>query len=243
MSITKFFILFCAFGILSDVYTQTSEYGNLKIYSREPYLSSFGYYSGSHRMPSNFSPSRLDYNGISYTTLYDISNIGNFVINNNSEVRITLDGIFRIGAALAKSNFQNDNGLFPNSSITYYQLNLDFFTLSINPEYTFIFKHGFAVTAHFGIDLINIGGSVSLLEKGNTLKHSVGQFNLVPLAFRPAAYVDLGNSGIGIGAYINPSNILSFRYTSEELYSDDKWGFKTFDDFFKRYEFQIIFTF
>ncbi|AFH48679.1 Hypothetical protein IALB_0967 [Ignavibacterium album JCM 16511] len=223
---------------------QTSEYGNLKIYTREAYLSSFGYYSGSHKLPTGIAPSRFDYHGIAYTKDYDISNIGNILINNYSEIRFTLDGIFRFGLAMGTAVLSSEGELpFPQNEIKYYEVNMDFFTISLNPEYTIILRDGYAITAHFGIDLINIGGTASIPDKGDLLKYSVGQFNLIPLAFRPAIYFDFGNSGLGIGAYINPSNILSFRYTSEDLYPDDKWGIKTFDNFFKRYEFQIIFTF
>lgn len=233
-------ILFLSCNLLRG---QTSEYGNLKIYTREAYLSSLGYYSGSHLLPAQLNPSRLDYSGIGYTNDYDILNIGNIVLNNFSEIRFTLDGIFRIGFGFAKINLDSLNEFFPEKQIQYYQLNLDLFTLSLNPEYTLIFKHGYAITTHFGIDLINVGGNISVLQNGNLLKHSVAQMNLVPLAFRPAIYFDFGNSGLGIGAYINPLNILSFRYSSKDLYPEDKIGIKTFDDFFRRYEFQIIFTF
>lgn len=223
---------------------QTSEYGNLKIYTREAYLSTFGYSSGSHKMPAGVTPSRLDYNGVAYTTDYDISNIGNVPINNYSEIRFTLDGIFRLGVAMGSSTISSEEELhYPRTEVRYYRIDLDFFSLSLNPEYTIILKDGYAITAHFGIDLINVGGTVCILDRGNLLDHSVGQFNLIPLAFRPAVYFDFGNSGLGIGAYLNPTNMLSFRYTSEQLYPDDKWGVKTFDNFFRRYEFQIIFTF
>lgn len=243
----KTILIFIVLDVLIINFTenaQTSEYGNLKIYTREAYLSSFGYSSGSHKMPEGVTPSRLDYNGISYTTDYDISNIGNIPINNFSEIRFTLDGIFRLGIAMGSSLISSEEELlYPKTEVRYYRVDIDFFSLSLNPEYTIILKDGYAVTAHFGVDLVNIGGTVSILDKGNLLDHSIGQFNLVPLAFRPAVYFDFGNSGLGIGAYLNPTNILSFRYTSEKLYPDDKWGVKTFDNFFRRYEFQIIFTF
>jgi hypothetical protein len=244
MEIKNYIITIFVFLLTTFLYAQTSEYGNLKIYSREPNLSSFGYYSGSHKLPNGITPSRIDYHGISYATDYDITNIGNILINNFSEIRFTLDGIFRSGLAMGSTSIGSDGELvFPQNEIKYYQINMDFFTLSINPEYTIILKDGYAITAHFGIDLVNIGGTVAILDKGKLENYSVGQFNLIPLAFRPAIYFDFGNSGLGIGAYINPSNILSFRYTSESLYPDDKWGVKTFDNFFRRYEFQIIFTF
>lgn len=236
-------IIFLIFFLTVISFPQTSEYGNIKIYTREPHLSSFGYYTGSHRLPSFTGNSRLDYNGISYTSDYDLTNIGNIVFGNNSEFRVTLDGIFRIGIGLGNTSLIDSLGKFPDNNVKYYQASIDFFTLKLNPEYTLIFKHGYSVTIYFGIDLINIGVTGSFLDGGEVIKHSVAQANILPIAFRPGVFFDFGNSGLGIGAYINPTNILAFRYTSEELYPDDKWGFKSFDNFFKRYEFQIIFTF
>lgn len=236
-----FLIIFSFSNIF--LYSQSSEYGNLRIYTREAYLSSIGYYSGSHTLPVGIDAGRINFSGIVYTHNYDLSNMGSIYINSFSEIRFTLDGLFKIGVAYGSINTDSDDNVFGTNNIKYYQANLDFFTLSINPEYTFIFKHGYALTIHFGIDLVNIGGTASIFEGDQILERSVGQINLIPLAFRPAFYFDFGNSGLGIGAYINPKNILSFRYSSEELYPNDKWGIKTFDNFFKRYEFQIIFTF
>jgi hypothetical protein len=228
---------------ISKIYCQTSEYGNLKVYTREPYLSSFGYYSASHQLPADMG--RLDYHGISYTYDYDMSTIGNFVINDNAEFRITLDGIFKFAVGYGNKKFESDNNVFPYQNINYYLIDFDFFTFSLNPEFTFILQDGYAATIHFGVDIVNIGAKVGVLESDikDLTKYSFGIINLVPLAFRPAAYFDFGRTGLGLGAYINMTNILGFRYNSADLYPDDKWGIKTFDNFFRRFEFQIIFTF
>ncbi len=239
-----YFFIFLIISIFSgENFSQTSEYGNLKIYTRETSLSSIGYYSASHLLPKDFG--RLDYQGISYTSDYDISSIGYIVLNDNAEIRFTLDGLFKFGIAYGNKKLENDTELFPNKNLKYYLVDFDFFTLSLNPEFTFIFSDGYAATVHIGFDLVNLGGKVGVFETNmeDLPDYSFAVVNIIPLAFRPAAYFDFGRAGLGVGALINMINVLGFRYTSEKLYPDDKWGIKTFDDFFRRFEFQIIFTF
>lgn len=229
--------------ILSTLsYSQTPSYGNLEIYTREVNLSSIGYFSGSFQLPDFLNRDRIDFNGLNYTYQYDVSNLGNVALTNNSELRVMLEGIFKVGAAIGEKSVHGTDDFYPSSNIKYYLANLDLFTLSVTPKYTVILDNGYAVCAYLGIDIINLGGSLAVLDQGVIDKHTVGVANIVPLTFRPAVFFDFGRSGVGIGAYINAVNILNYRVSMSHLYPDER-GLYSFDSFFRKFEFQLIFTF
>ncbi len=221
---------------------QTPAYGNLEIFTREAYLSSFGYFSGSFELPDFYNRDRINFSGINFTHQYDMANLGNVNIDDRTEIRFMLEGILKIGGAIGEKSVVHFEEFYPTNKLKYYLLNLDVFTMSVTPEFTYILDNGYAITVHLGIDLLNIGGSLAILDKGKMDKHTVGIANFIPLTFRPAVFFDFGRSGLGLGAHINTVNILNYRVSMYSLYPEER-GFYSFDSFFRKFEFQIIFTF
>ncbi len=236
-------ILLVTFHFFSALlYSQTSEYGNLEVYSRETVFSTFGYFSGSFPLSEYVGGERIDIHGLNYTNYYDISNIGRFVPSNELEIRLLLKGAFKIGGGLGETTIDNSSGLYPSEQVKYYMINIDLFTLSFQPEITYVFKDGYALTLFMGLDIINCGGNVALLEEGVLSKHTVASINIVPLCFRPGIFFDFGRSVIGIAGQINTTNIFEYRVLGKELYPG-MTGAKSFDAFIRKFEFQIIYTF
>ena len=118
----------------------------------------------------------------------------------------------------------------------------DFFTLSFQPEITYVFNDGYAATVFLGFDFINVGGSASILESGDIKKHTIGVINVVPLGFRPGAYFDFGRSALGISFFINSRNLLEYRILSKDIYPGLS-GVQSSEAFVRRFEFQILYTF
>lgn len=226
----------------SSTYSQTSEYGNLEVYSRETVFSTFGYFSGSFPLSEYVGGERLDINGINYTNYYDLSRIGRFVPSNELEIRFSLKGAFKIGGGVGEKVINNSSGSYPSENLKYYMVNIDLFTLSFQPEITYVFKDGYALTFFMNFDLINLGGNVALLEDGVLSKHTVASVNIAPICYRPGLLFDLGRSAIGIAGQFNASNLFEYRILGKELYPGIS-GAKTFDTFIRKFEFQIIYTF
>lgn len=188
-------LLLCLFNLSTIVYAQIPGYGNLEVYTREAYLSSVGYFSGSFQLPEYLNEERIDFNGMNFTHQYDLANLGNINLNDRTELRFMLEGLIKIGAAIGERNIQDTLQLYPSSNVKYYLLNIDLFTLSITPEFTYIFDDGYAIVAQLGIDLVNVGGSAAILDKGSIDKHTVGVVNIIPLAFRPGIFLTSGGLG------------------------------------------------
>jgi hypothetical protein len=226
----------------SSVFSQTSEYGNLEVYSRETVFSAFGYFSGSFPLSEYVGGQRIDMNGLNYTNYYDISKISTMVPTNELEIRFLLKGAFKIGGAMGEKIIDNSLGLYPSEVVKYYMINIDFFTLSFQPEVTYIFKDGYALTLFMGLDILNVGGNIAFLEEGILAKHTVASINAAPLCFRPGLFFDFGRSAVGIVGQLNATNIFEYRVLGKELYPG-KNGAKSFDAFVRKFEFQIIYTF
>lgn len=228
------------FSVLSR--SQTSNEGNYEVYTREAYLSSFGYLTNTFQLPSILNEERMIQNGISFTHLYDITTLGAIAINTDSEFRVMLEGGFKVGAFMGKKNLTSTGGIYPKNEIKYYSANLDLFSLYVTPEFTFMFTDEYSVTLQFGLNLVNVGGTIAFLDGGNFEDHTVGVINIFPVGFRPSIFFDFGKTGLGIGGFINSVNILDFLISSKKLYSETR-GLQSFDNTFRRSEFQIIFTF
>jgi hypothetical protein len=226
----------------SPIYSQTSEYGNSEVYSRETVFSAFGYFSGSFPLSSYVGGERIDMQGLNYTNYYDVARISAIVPSNEIEIRFLLKGAFKIGGALGEKSIDNSLGLYPSEKVKYYMVNIDFFTLSFQPEFTYVFKDGYALTLFMGLDLINLGGNVGILDQGDISKHTVASINAAPLCFRPGLFFDFGRSALGIAGQFNTNNIFEYRILGKELYPGMN-GAKTFDAFIRKFEFQIIYTF
>lgn len=222
--------------------SQTSEYGNLEIYSRETSFSVFSYLSGSFPLSSQIGGERISINGMSYSNVYDLAKVASVVPTSQLEINFMLKGIFKIGAGFGSHTTTSVNDSYPNQEIKYYLVNLDFFTMSFQPEITYVFNDGHAATLFFGFDLINVGGSAAILESGDLKKHTIGIINIVPFGFRPGSYFDFGRSALGISFYINAVNFFEYRILSKDLYSEQS-GIQTTDAFVRRFEFQLLYTF
>ena len=236
------FFIAVLLNINLTLFSQTSEYGNLEIYSRETSFSAFGYFSSSFPVSDFAGGERIDFNGVNYTNYYDLARIAEYNASNQLEIRFLLKGAFKIGGAYGNLSINNSVELYPTENLKYYMINLDVFTLSFQPEITYVFKHGSALTFFLGIDLINVGGNAAILEEGEIAKHTVASLNIIPLCFRPGLLFDFGRSSVGIAAQINSNNILEYRILSKDLYPG-KNGVNSFEAFMRKFEFQIIYTF
>ena len=138
-----------------------------------------------------------------------------------------------------EKTISSSQNIYPNSTLKYYAGTIEAFALYIVPEFTQIIGHGNALTFTFGIALLNLGGSFAYLDGGELEKHSVGTVNIIPFVLKPSLIYDFGTAGIGIQAYINPFNFLSYNYGASELYPDTR-GFKSKNSFFEQYEIRLI---
>lgn len=221
---------------------QTSEYGNLEIYDRETSFSAFSYLSASFPLSNHLGSDRISINGISYSHIYDLAKISNIVPTSQLAINFLLKGIFKMGGGFGSIYNTDLLGLYPNQEIKYYMVTADFFTLSFQPEITYVFNDGYAATVFLGFDFINVGGSASILESGDIKKHTIGVINVVPLGFRPGAYFDFGRSALGISFFINSRNLLEYRILSKDIYPGLS-GVQSSEAFVRRFEFQILYTF
>lgn len=221
---------------------QTSEYGNWEVYDRETSFSSFSYLSASFPLSSYLGSERISINGLSYSHTYDLAKISSFVPASELAINFLLKGVFKLGGGFGSMNNPDSLVLYPNQEIKYYMITADFFTLSFQPEITYVFNDGYAATVFFGFDFINVGGSAAILESGDIKKHTIGVINIVPLGFRPGAYFDFGRSALGISFYINSTNLFEYRILSKDIYPG-LGGVQSSDAFVRRFEFQILYTF
>lgn len=221
---------------------QTSEYGNLEIYDRETSFSAFSYLSASFPLSSYLGNERISINGLSYSHIYDLAKISSLAPTSQIAIDFLLKGVFKLGGGFGSMNNPDSLVLYPNREIKYYMLTADFFTLSFQPEITYVFNDGYAATIFFGFDLVNVGGSAAILESGDIKKHTIGVINAVPLGFRPGAYFDFGRSALGISFYINSTNLFEYRILSKDIYPGLS-GVQSSEAFVRRFEFQLLYTF
>lgn len=224
--------------LFNNGYSQTSVLDKYEYYTRETSSSAFGYYITS----INLLKTDLKQNGFRYTRNYLLFKIASFPINSNNQINIMMDGSFRIGATVGETSVTNPPENFPNL-LKYYTVSADLFSMSIVPDYTYVFKSGFAITAKFGFNFFNVGGSLSLLDKGKFEENAIIVIKVVPMAFNPTLYFDFGRSGLGVGFYLNPSNLFSYVIAPKNLYADTDLGIQFWDHIVEEYEFQILFNF
>lgn len=242
MKVVLIIISACLLLINFEVRSQTSEYGNLEIYDRETSFSAFSYFTGSFPLANYLGNERISMKGMTYSHIYDLAKISSIVANSQLEINFILKGIFKLGCGFGSSNLNDSLNIYPAQEIKYYMLNIDFFTLSFQPEITYVFNNGYAATLYCGLDFINIGGNGAILESGDIKKHTIGVINVSPLGFRPGGYFDFGRSALGISFYINATNFFEYRILSKDLYQG-KIGVQSGEAFVKRFEFQILYTF
>jgi len=238
----NFITAFLLFLFLGYSYSQTSEKGNYELYTREILNSSFGYFNSKIRLPDMFGAKELVQYGASYTHFYDVFNIGFIPVDHNNQVSFYLNGEFKIAFAAGKES--NISG-FPitNEVVKFYTGSMDIFSLYLTPEFTHVLSNGNAFVFQFGINLLNIGGTLSFPEKGIIKKHLVGTINLIPLGFAPSIFFDFGRSGLGFRVYLNLNDILSYNIASSNVFGENYDGIKTFESIIQRSDFQIVFVF
>jgi hypothetical protein len=238
-------------SIPENILAQTSEIENYQVYKRVTGSSSLGYM----RLKFDLDPligETIENYGVSFNHYYDITQIGNVPINDNTQFSIYLTGAFRIGFATADQSPTLNQ--ISGKALTYYGVMIDFYSLSLVPEYTYILDNGYALTAKFGFNLFNLGASAAFPKGGVLNQNFIATANIIPLAFSPSLFIDFGRSGLGISFYINPVNILSYNYIPNGTYGPDPnnqhyyfdqslRGVKAFSAAIKRYDFQIMFTF
>ena len=234
------------FNFPKNILAQTSEIENYQVYTRETGCSSLGYMRLKFDLPT--LNETIVNNGVSYNHYYDISSIGSVPINDNNQFSIYLTGAFKIGAATGN---QNDTS-FKTSG--YYAFMVDFYSMSVVPEYTYVMSNGYALTAKIGFNLVNVGMSCAFAKSGAFNQNFIASANFIPLAFSPSFFIDFGRTGLGISFYINPLNILAYNYVPSSSFTDKSGnqqyyfdqslkGLKTFSSAIKRYDFQLMFTF
>lgn len=204
-------------------------------------MSSFGYYSVSVLLPHNMG--RLPEKGIMYSYKYILRDLGSITIDPENEIRIFLEGNFDIGGGLGEAKLLSEYPDFENGKVKYYAGTVDLFSVDITPEYTYIFSDGRALTTKLGFNFLNIGGTLVTASNGEFAKNSLGVLNIIPFSIKPSMYFDFGRSGVGLSFLINPTSFLSYVFSSIENYSEKERGLKAFDTTFKRYVFQILYTF
>lgn len=230
------------FVVNINVKPQTSEYGNLEIYDRETSFSAFSFLSASFPLSNYIGSEKISIRGISYSHIYDLAKISTIVPTSQLAINFLLKGIFKLGGGFGSLTNFDRLDLYPHQEIKYYMVTADFFTLSFQPEITYVFNNGYAATVFLGFDFINVGGSASILESGDIKKHTIGVINFVPLGFRPGAYFDFGRSALGFSFYINSTNLFEYRILSKEIYPGLS-GVQSSEAFVRRFEFQLLYTF
>lgn len=223
---------------VNNSFSQTSVLDKYEYYTRETGNNALGYYQTS----INLLNKDLKQDGFRFTYNYLLFNIASFPLNSNNQISITMDAAFRIGASLGELEVTNPPENFP-SLLKYYTISADLFSMSIVPDYTYVFESGFAISARFGFNFFNVGGTASLLEKGTFKENTIIVIKIVPMAFNPSLYFDFGRSGLGIGFYINPSNFLSYVIAPDNLYNEEYLGIQFWDNIVEEYEFQVLFNF
>lgn len=221
---------------------QTSEIANYEVYTRESNVSSIGYFTASIELPGNFGVEQITQHGISYNHFYDITNFGSIPFDYDHQISFYLSGAFRIAGATGRPNLSQPLPASVNSNPKFYTVNIDIYSLYFVPEYTYVIKRGYAITAKLGINLINIGGTLSFPEKGKINDHLFGTINLLPLDLAPSFFFDFGRSGVGLLFHINPANFLSYNIAPRELFGDNR-GITSYNTFVKRYDIELIFIF
>jgi hypothetical protein len=235
--LSAFFIL-----ITYNAYSQTSEAGNYELYSRELGNSSFGYFYSKVRLPVMYGALGLTQSGIAYTNFYDLGKVGSIPLDSDNEIGFYFNGEFKIGFAAGEKVIIPGFPVY-NNVVKFYSATFDAFSLYFTPEYTMVMSNGNAVIFKLGINLLNIGGTVALPENGVVKKHMLATVNFVPIGFAPTVFFDFGRSGLGLRAYFNLNDIVSYNFAPSAVYGREYKGIKAFDSVIRRMDFQIVFVF
>jgi len=221
-------------GIL---FSQTRIIDEYNYFTNEVDFDGFGYLNSDLNLP--FASIPLD--GIRYSSDYNLSRLGKIPLASNQQFDFFLEGSFRIGLGTGSTSIVNPPDKF-NNDIRYYLVTVDFFSVSVSSRYTFVLNNGYAIFASLGINIVNLGASFTIMDKGVVKNNSVATINLIPLALSPTIFIDFGDTGIGFSAYLNSSNLLSYVWAPESLLSDDKRGIISGESIISKVELRIIFV-
>ncbi len=223
------------------LYSQTSEIGDYEVYARKTSMSSLGYYTISALLPHNLG--RMPLKGVLFSYKYILKDLGSVPIGTENEIRVFLEGNFDIGGGLAQSRLLSEYPSFESGEVKYYAGTLNLFSIDITPEYTFIFSNGRALTTKLGFNFINLGGTVVATDQKDFADNVLGSIDMMPLSIKPSIYFDFGRSGVGLSFLINPTNFLTYIFSSDKNYTRIEKGLRGFDRTFKKYSFQVLYTF
>lgn len=241
----KLFSFILALALLmGTIHAQTSSNGNYEVYTYEASRNGFSYLTMDVNFPDYLGYHKFTQKGIMYTYQYFSGEIGGYNFNNDFRVRFITEGNFNIGAAYGTTAFNHDlgNALY-REEVKLYTAKLDFYSLDIATEATYVFKNGIGLTAKFGMNIISIGASVGFPDKGRVKDDLFGVANLVPLIFKPQFLVDFGQSVIGIGFVIHTKNFVGYKYVPDNIFRSDDKGIVFNDNFIADYAIQFLFSY
>ena len=223
------------------MFSQTGTIGNYEVYSRKTSMSSLGYYTISTLLPHNLG--RMPLKGVLFSYKYILKDLGSVPIGTENEIRVFLEGNFDIGGGLAQSRLLSEYPSFESGEVNYYAGTLNLFSIDITPEYTFIFSDGRALTTKLGFNFFNVGGTIVATDQKDFANNMLGSIDMMPLSIKPSMYFDFGRSGIGLSFLLNPTNFLTYIFSSDKNYTRKQKGLRGFDQTFKKYSFQVLYTF
>ncbi len=222
---------------------QTSAWGNDEVYSRQNAQYTFGYLTTTITLPEYLGSYKFNQSGIIYTREYNIANLGSVLINSNNEINFFLRGAFRAGAGIGSSTTSSLINNYPSTRVKYYTATLDLFSMDIGADYTYVLDNGNAVIPRFQIGLINLGGTIGILNKGTFRDNAIGDVSAFNFSLKPSVYFDFGRSTLGFALFFNPFNILDYRIVPAQLFASGDRGIVFHDTLIKRFAFQILFSY
>ena len=221
---------------------QTSALGNYEVYTHESTYKSLGYSTMTINLPKYLGEYEIKQKGILYQNRYNMGTITDINITDYARFRFMTQGAFRFGLASGSTVTDTLVTGFNSLELKYYSATIDFFNFGIAPEFTYVFDNGIGITAQFGIELLNLGATISILNRGIFKDHAIGHINFAPFALRPSIFFDFGRRGLGIAFYINSYNIGQFLYASPKLFKSTDRGVLISSSAIKKFAFELLFV-
>lgn len=192
-----------------------------------------GHMSTQETVPVRMGNPQLEHSGLALGWKYNVKEIEEFDIYRDIKSRLSIGGttMFGFTAGSGYMNLPEYGTLFPNEVLknmpvrTYTGL-VDFFSMNINSQTYYQFPGKRAVEFNLGITLLNIGGSFTYFDAPGSIM--AGSFtytlNFLPIYIEPSVKFKLKNVTLGLGLFINPVNILEFRWGPAGYYSFEEEG-------------------
>jgi len=241
---TRLFIAVIYIFLINNILMgQASAWGNYEIYTRTTSVNSVSYLTTQLNLPDYQGGYTFKQSGFMYSHEYTLSNLANIVISPNSELNFSFQSAFRVGAALGTNYVDVIPLNYYSNSIKYYTGTIDFFTIDLALDYTFIFENGYAIMPRLQFGLVDIGGTIGILNGGVFNENAIGSIPIVPFCFKPSLIINLGRGTIGLSMYYNTFNFLDYRIAPRELFLNDDRGLQSHDSIVKKYAVQVLFGF